>query len=441
MHEKSLICIYHVYKVHKEKKYSMKAGFGKGEIVFPEELFPLEGFCGIHDNPHVRVMALDSGTDKMALAALELVNCPAREVEICRQMISEAMEIPIGHVWIHMTHAITTPHEPGPMGPPDKRPPVTEEDLKKRELFYTAIETAMKDALEELKEKYTEVRFGWGTGMCEVNTNRDIETPFGWWVGEGSSRPSNHKLSVLCMEDYNGAPIGYFVSYGLKPCAVDNSGMKEGTRLVSSEVCGMACTKAEQELGAPVLFCMSAAGDQIPVKTSFRDVVNEQGEVQLADEGTEQGFIYAEEQSSVMGQSIVQIAGAAVCDKTEAKTGWKAFSFPWDTRKSGKRSLQKTLVHEPGEKAAEVTAELFRFGDAVFLAERPEVNAQTELELIEQAPFEHMILMSMVNGEMKYMPDRWSFEHATWEAQSSMLMPGAAEKFVEEAVTCMKALR
>lgn len=419
----------------------MKAGFGKGEIIFPEELFPLEGFCGIHDHPHVRVMALDSGTDKMALAALELVNCPAREVEICRQMISEALAIPKEHVWIHMTHAITTPHEPGPMGPPDKRPPVTEEDLKKRELFYAAIETAMKDALKELKEKYTEVRFGWGTGMCEVNTNRDIETPFGWWVGAGSSRPSNHKMSVLCVEALDGAPVGYFVSYGLKPCAVDNSGMKEGTRLISSEICGMACTKAEQELGAPVLFCMSAAGDQIPVKTSFREVVDESGTAQLADEGVEAGFAYAEELSSVMGTSMIQIARTASCDKTEAETGWTSLSFEWEKRKGGRRTPQKELVNEPEGRKAEFTAELFRFGDAVFLAERPEVNAQTELELMEQSPFEHMILMSMVNGEMKYLPDRWSFEHATWEAQSSMLMPGAAEKFVEEAVTCMKTLK
>lgn len=419
----------------------MRAGFGRGEIVFPEELFPLEGFCGIHDNPHVRVMALDSGTDKMALAALELVNCPAREVEICRQMISEATGTPVEHVWIHMTHAITTPHEPGPMGPPDKRPPVTEEDLKKRELFYAAIETAMKAALEELKERYTEVRFGWGTGMCEANTNRDIETPFGWWIGEGSSRPSNHKMSVLRVEALDGTPVGHFVSYGLKPCAVDNSGMKEGKRLVSSEVCGMACTKAEQELGAPVLFCMSAAGDQIPVKTSFREVVDENGTAQLADEGVEAGFAYAEELSSVMGASVVEIARAASCDRTEAQTGWTSLSFEWEKRKGGRRTLQKELVNEPEGRTAEFTAELFRLGDAVFLAERPEVNAQTELELIEQSPFEHMILMSMVNGEMKYLPDRWSFEHATWEAQSSMLMPGAAEKFVEEAVACMKDLR
>lgn len=415
----------------------MKAGFGKGEIIFPQEMFPLEGFCGIHDNPHARVMVIDSGKDKMALAALELVNCPKREIDICREMISKATDTPVEHVWIHMTHAITTPHEPGPLGPPDKRPPITDNDLRKRELFYTAIENALQGALEELQAGYDEVRFGWETGDCEINTNRDVETPFGWWIGAGQERPSNHKMTVLRMEHMDGSLAGCFVSYGLKPCAVDNSGMQNKTRLVSSEVCGIACTKAEQTLGVPVLFCMSAAGDQIPVKTSLKEVVNEQGEVVLADEGVEAGFAYAEELGAVMGQSITDIAESAVCDRTEAVTGWEQFSFSWEKCKGGARTPRKTLVCEPEGDSAKVTAELFRLGDTVFLAERPELNAQTEAELIEQTPFERMILMSMVNGEMKYMPDRWSFEHASWEAQSSMMMPGAAEKFVEEAVGCM----
>jgi hypothetical protein len=38
----------------------------------------------------------------------------------------------------------------------------------------------------------------------------------------------------------------------------------------------------------------------------------------------------------------------------------------------------------------------------------------------------------MVNGGMKYMPDKASYDNNTWEAQSSMLMPGAAEAFVEK---------
>jgi hypothetical protein len=32
---------------------------------------------------------------------------------------------------------------------------------------------------------------------------------------------------------------------------------------------------------------------------------------------------------------------------------------------------------------------------------------------------------------MKYMPDQSSYDRNTWEAQSAMFMPGAAEAFVK----------
>ncbi len=420
----------------------MRAGFGKGEIFFPEELFPLEGFCGIHDNPHVRVMALECGMEKFAIAAIEIVMIPDSIINNCKRLIQEATGTPEKNIWIHVTHAITTPHEPGPMGPPDKRPPATEEDLMKRVLYSTAIENALQEALDEVKANMTEARFGWGTGTCEANTNRDVETPFGWWIGKkGSVRPSNHKMSIMAIENLGGEALGYFVSYGIKPCAIDNSGMKEGVRLVSSDVCGMACTAAEEVLSAPVMFCMSAAGDQIPAKSSFGDIVDDNGVVQLDDEGVEAGFAYAKEMSELMKASILEIAENITCDQTEAKTGWEKVSFEWEGRKGGPRKIQKTAVNEPDGRMIRFEADIFRLGDAVFLAEKPEVNAQTEAELIEQSCFKHTIMVSMVNGGMKYLPDRWSMEQGTWEAQSSMLMPGAAEKLVEEAVKKFNVLK
>lgn len=412
----------------------MKAGFGKGEIIFPEELFPLEGFCGVHDNPHVRIMVLAFEQLSMAIAAMELVNVPKRELNYCREQVSNVFGIDKEQVWVHMTHAITTPHEPGPMGPPDKRPPLTEEDQKKRELFYGAIEHAVDEAIASAKQDYGEAVLGWGKGECHLAVNRDVETPWGWWIGAKGNRPSNPRMMVLRVEDTCGGVKGAFVSYGIKPCAIDNSGMKDNSRLVSSEICGVASMRAEDELKAPVLFVMSAAGDQIPKKTSLYDEVVE-GEILTRDEGVKAGLSYAKELGNAMGEAILEIAGKAVCKKPEEKTAWAYISFDWEKRGGGpRRVLTKQMTNEPTGDTVQFTSEIFVVGDTAFVAERPEVNAQTELELIEASPFTNTILMSMVNGELKYLPDRWSVEHSTWEAQSSALMPGAAEKFVEEAV-------
>ena len=75
------------------------------------------------------------------------------------------------------------------------------------------------------------------------------------------------------------------------------------------------------------------------------------------------------------------------------------------------------------------------------VAVKPEVNVITEKQLQEWSPFETTLLLSMVNGGLKYMPDAGSYERCTWESQSAMLMPGAAERWVEETVSALKALR
>lgn len=412
-----------------------------GRIIFPEEMFPLEGFCGIHDDPHVRVMMIESGSEQMAVAALELVNVPAREIDFTRELISTEMGIVREKVWVHMTHAITTPHEPGRGRGPQAQAMAEEEIRIKSGLFFRAVEDAVTEAVRMLKGSFGEAVLGWETGTCEINTSRDVETPFGWWIGKKGEGPSNHKMTVLGVKGPDGTAKGYFVSYGCKPCAVDNAGQSAGVRLVSSDVCGKGCAEAEKALHAPVLFCMSAAGDQIPVKTAYGDVVDENGMPKKTEESVETGFSYVEELGNIMADCIVKTARKIECSGAAQAAGWKYISFPWEKRKSGTKKPQKTMENEADGENAEVTAEVFRLGGAAFVAVRPEMNAQTGIELERRSPYEHTVLMSMVNGEMKYMPDEWSYAHATWEAQSSMLMPGAAEKLVEEAVTAMEQMR
>ena len=83
---------------------------------------------------------------------------------------------------------------------------------------------------------------------------------------------------------------------------------------------------------------------------------------------------------------------------------------------------------------------MFRLGNTAFVAAKPEINCVTERELMEKSPFERTVLISMVNGDMKYMPDQSSFDRGTWEAQSAMLMPGAAEQLVTKTVEQLEVM-
>lgn len=404
------------------------AGAGSAEILFPEEFFPAEGFCKVHDNPHIRVFLMKKGTRQIAIAAAELVMIDEVMVGEVRNLISEITGTETDRIWFHMTHAITTPH------------PVRDE--RKNELFKKALFQAVKTAASDAKDSLKPARLGVGTAQCEINNSRDIETPFGWWVTVNGTGPSNHTLTVIKAETEDAEPIGVIVSYGIKPCVTDNSMMKEGKREVSSDVTGVACSMAEEKLNVPVLFLMSAAGDQVPIRQALYDVVNEDGTVSQVDLGVQQGQKDAEALGKIMGQSILEAVSsisekeAAEPDGIDARDGF--FTWKLAKKNDGKPTKELTYI-EDGETEYEVNT--FRVGNIAFVGEKAEVNCVTEKELIEQSPYDTTIFVSMVNGGFKYMPDQESFDKITWEALRSGFMPGAAEELVKTAVELLEEMK
>ncbi|MCC8100504.1 MAG: hypothetical protein LIO78_10695, partial [Clostridiales bacterium] len=90
---------------------TLRAGAGSAALHFPADMFPTDGFRGVHDAPHVRLLVLDCGV-RVAIAAMELVNVPEDAIEQCKAIISAQTGTALENIWIHATHAITTPHAP-----------------------------------------------------------------------------------------------------------------------------------------------------------------------------------------------------------------------------------------------------------------------------------------------------------------------------------------
>lgn len=425
---------------------NLLAGAGKAEIVFPEEMLPIEGFYKIHDNPNVRILYLEKET-KFVIAAFELVMLPDDLIETCKEVISELLHVEKEHIWIHVTHAITTPHSPGGpiIGPGGEVRPIPKEwqekmnisiprILEQREMYFKTIKDAVANACEEVSTSMRQARIGIGTGICDMNENRDIETSEGWWIGKGSSGYSNKEMTVIRMEDAEGHAIAGVISYGIKPCVIDNSQMREGKRQISSDLTGVACGYIEKEWNAPVLFLMSAAGDQIPKKMVLWDEVTESGEVIPKDLGVEQGFLWVEELGKKMSEDALEIGKNILCEDMEGDISCVNETFAWEGK--ARSEMRPTKVADyVAEREMKVPVGTVKMGsNLAFVSAKPELNAITEKELKEKSAVEHTLLVSMVDGGMKYMPDKASFEKVTWEALNSMLMPGAAEKYVEVAV-------
>lgn len=422
------------------------AGAGHARIHFPQEIFPLEGFCGVHDEPYVRLVILEQG-ERIVLVSVELVMLLEDSIDALRSLISEVTETRKENIWIHLTHAITTPHAPGePMIGPGgqvlcERPGISTPDeriLKQRKLFEETVYEAVLESALEASGNMQKACIGMGTGYCDVNGNRDVETSVGWWIGAAADGPSNKEMSIVRIENLQGKPIAFLMNYGVKPCAVDNSWTEEGRRLISSDVPGRACTLMEEKYQVPVLFLMSAAGDQVPKKQAWYDTVTVDGIVQTCDKGVSYGLILVEEMGREMAIDAIEIAEHIRVMKEDCPIYTKNDSFSWNTKERIPVQPRKSVAFETDGRKVEVPVYILIIGELAFVGTKPELNCVTERKLKEESPYPATLFVSMVNGGMKYMPEEEAYRKVTWETMNSMLMPGAAEAYVEKAVQLLQ---
>lgn len=405
----------------------LKAGAGKSGIFFPEKLFPVEGFIKVHDIPYARILVLDNGI-RAVLVSLELVMVEENLLDELRNIVREKTGADKKDIWIQVTHPITTPHSPKAS---------TGGNLEgKKEWYESAVKHAVTEAACQAS-KVREASLGINTGFCDINRNRDISTPKGWWIGKGGNGPSNKVITVLRAEDQQGRIIGGFVGYGIKPCAIDNAQREEKARQISADLTGFACQYVEEEWNAPILFLMGAAAEQIPAEQAWYDVYKPDGTITTIDLGVETGIRLAEKYGRRMGEAVLETAENIRCDQNPV-IRHETTSFLWKTKERAELYPRKAMRYEPDGNEKEFPIEVLMFGSTALVAVKPEVCCVTEKELKECSPFAHTLLLVMVNGGMKYMPDGESYRRITWEAMNSVLMPGAAEKFVETTSKLLK---
>ncbi|MGN0967765.1 MAG: DUF6273 domain-containing protein, partial [Oscillospiraceae bacterium] len=393
---------------------ALKAGAGAAEIVFDQAMFPDEGFSGeVHLNPYARVLVMEQGI-RTAVVSLELVNIPSDVIGTIKEIVSEKTGTPVENIWVHATHAITTPHGPS--------------DAAKLELYKKAVTAAVTEAAVQAADTFQAAVMGIGTGTCDVNANHGIELSSGWYIGMDSTMPSNKEMTILRFDTLDGDPIGFMISYGIKPTAIDNVEMKANTRKISSDVPGVACQLMEEEFGVPAMFCMPAAADQIPREVTTYYVENEQGEAVKVELSVEEGIEIVDRLGAEMGEDAISIAKGITCTSEKQAIVAADTSFTWPS-KSG-----------DGEVKVDVRG-LTIGDDLAFVGFKPEVNALTEQQLWEASPYEHTLLMSFVDGDQKYMPDAEAHDLQTWEFKRSGTAKGSAEQFVTTATELLNGIK
>ena len=401
---------------------SLQAGAGMAVIDFTG-LFDSEnggsykGFYGIHDDPHARVLLLETN-EKVAIVSLELVNCPEEGIDLCKDIVSNLTGTPVENIWVHATHVISTPHFSGVTG-------ITE---KQTEMCMTALELAITEAAREAAETFQPAVAGVGTGVLDINENRNLEINGTYYYGLGGDYGESDKdLTVLRVNSAEtGDAIGFLLNYAMKPDVVNNTQESVNGRLVSSDAPGYACTYIESIYNAPALYLMGAAADQIPSKTADYYVADANGDAVRVELSVADAMALVEELGTIMANKVIDIAELITCDESS-----QVIALDNGTLEYGNKAGDATLS---------VDVRVMQIGDFALVGLKPEMNALTGLQLKAASPFGTTMLVSFLDGNQGYMPDAQAYEDNTLEYVRTSFAQGAAEAFADLSVDLLKGL-
>jgi hypothetical protein len=286
----------------------------------------------------------------------------------------------------------------------------------------------------------------WGceSGFCDVNVNRDIPTLEGWWLGSNDTGPSDKTVAVLRFDTLQGQPIALLFTYGVQPSVMDGAQISAGGRLVSSDMTGVACRFLEKEYDDSItaLFCLGAAADQAPALKARYSYVDRAGRYCVEDIH-EQGFIIAELLGKRLGLVGLRIAETIKCQAKDVAiyNEQHRIKFPGQLLPDTQLIRPQTQYAFTQTEEREEPVEIVRMGEVALIGVRPELSCLTAVNLKQHSPFHHTLLLTMINGASKYMPESEAYERITYEAMNSPFAQGSAERLSEKVLAILRRLK
>lgn len=400
----------------------MKAGASVRALRFPEGFFPTEGFARQIDALHARVLVLE-GEERHALLVLEMTSIPGEEIDALSAVLKE--ETDAAHTYVLASHTFSAPHFM-----PDHALKTDGEREKKRQL-QSLVREAVRGAAREAAARVTEVSLSLGTSECAVCTARDVLTDAGWWIANRGEGPVDQAMTVLRMQESSGKTAVVLVHYSVQSSVLDGSELREGGKAVSGDLAGRMAAELEEELGAPVLFLIGAAGDQAPREKAVGFVM-ENGVMRRTDMQDE-AIALCKAQAHEMAEAARRaLSGAKMVESGTLSFASCTVRVPAKKIERDLKKLHPTKVppyEADGE--SEQTVELLRVGALSLVGVKPELNCVTAQAICGGDPAVRVV--TLWNGGAKYMADADSYDRITYESQNSPFGRGAAELLAQAA--------
>jgi neutral ceramidase len=373
----------------------------------------------LHDPIFARVMIIDAGSGPVAFVGLDLVHI--LDQMPLRQRIQREIGIAPDHIVISATHDHSGPSFRG--GPSVDAPqfPAPPEE----EAFRTATTDKILDALKTAIAAMQPARMGLGTGIAEVNVNRDQYSPVrGWIPGNNPGAPSDKTVWVVKFESLTGDPIAIWFNYAVHSIVTFNLGV------ISGDLAGAAERTIEEHYNGRMvaMFTMGDAGNQHPRYTGAGTMIGDPdrvpGDKKDIPELRRQSYPAMEAQGWMLGSEVLHVAKLIDARTTAPRivAAESMFSCP---AKPDKMNEPKTS--QDYAKGDPIRIGVIRIDDLALAWISAEVVYNINAHLKAVTPLSNTIMVTMANGRSGYMPDDASYDTPNFETKASTVARGCAE--------------
>lgn len=412
----------------------------------------------VYDDMNCRAIAIDNGNKTILLLTYELGSVP--DCPDLAQQISDLTGVCADDIMIIATHNHTCARPVKFMG--KYMPGVTQEQMdferKNTQIQVDSGLEACKKAMETLRP----ARYGYGEVMSYVNTNRDTETPFGYWVeARNLAGYSDKTLAIVKFVDMDGKLIAALLNHGTHATCAYLMKDADGKAKTSGNFNGIACKFVEEHYGngAVAMWTSGAAGNQNPLLSHGMQYEYPDGYSTNVNYPDGVGFMQMELMGRTHGADAVKGLDSITkySENLPISHLKKCVMLPTQKEKgndSGKPPIYRAgyqgirtgseapelpklpVMEDDPEHPAQLKMQLLMLGDIAVLMANAELYAQIGRDMKAASPYRKTFVVTHSDVSIGYVLDKSSADEKVFQAFSPV-KPGGADELI---LGCEEAL-
>lgn len=415
----------------------------------------------VHDELHVRAVALDNGKARIAIATVDSCAVPRSVFDPAKELIRQHAQIPPSHVLLSATHSHSAPAAAHLF----QSPP----DPKYTEWLTVRIADAVRLAVARLQP----ARIGWASGREErlvynrrwfMQPGTIPPDPFGNTTDKVQMNPppaspnlvkpagpTDPEVGVIAIESADGRPIAVISNYALHYVG----GVGPGH--ISADYFAMWAEAMKRLAGEPgfVPLLTNATSGNINGVNFRVKPVRQPAYVQmrryadmLAAESFRTWRTIQYQDSADLNASIEELEFAVrLPSAADVEAARKTLAGGTAERRdyTDRRQIyaRETLLLADYPKTVKTFVQALRIGSLGIATYPGEAFVELGLEVKQKSPFKPTYLVELANDYRGYLPTVEGMEqggYETWRAKSSYLEKNTAPRMVSSALKQLNAL-